>query len=150
MPDEQQKLLDLEEKPPNTVEDLLRVAQEASAEIEAEEVKAYLEDEQWIRDQRYRLERLETNHTMNVFAAKVDPKDADSKPLFTNEAMRKAEVGRRLSADPAYQEQMAALMVMEKNQKLRRISYRQADQRLPACTFSLRCRHFRPSRIRRD
>lgn len=119
MPD-QPTLIDLEQEPPNTVEDLLRVAQEASAAVEAEEMAA-LDDAAWVRDQRFRLERLETNHTMNVFAAKVDPDDPDSKSLYTNDTSRKAEVSRRLSNDPAYKEMLAALLVAEKNQAVRKI-----------------------------
>jgi len=116
---EQQSLLKLEERN-LTPDGLWQAAQDASAAVEAEELAA-LEDAAWIRDQRYRIERLETNHTMNVFAAKVDPNDPDSKSLFTNEGMRKAEVSRRLSNDPAYKELMAALLVAEKNQAVRKL-----------------------------
>lgn len=119
MPD-QPTLIELEQKPTNTVEDLMRVAQEASAAVESEEMAA-LDDAAWIRDQRFRLERLETNHTMNVFAAKVDPDDPDSKSLYTNDTSRKAEVSRRLSNDPAHKEMLAALLVAEKNQAVRKI-----------------------------
>lgn len=119
MPEEQPKLLDLEERK-ITPDELWQAAQDASAAVEKEEL-ALLEDAAWIRDQRFRLERLETNHTMNVFAAKVDPNDAESKPLFTNDTSRKAEVSRRLSADPAYKEMMAALLTAEKNQSVRKI-----------------------------
>ena len=116
---EQPALLDLEERK-LTPEELWQAAQDASTAVEKEELAA-LEDAAWVRDQRYRLERLETNHTMNVFAAKVDPNDQDSKPLFTNDASRKAEVSRRLSEDPAYKEMMAALLAAEKNQAIRKI-----------------------------
>jgi hypothetical protein len=120
MPDEQPKLLDLEEKPAPTVEGLLRVAQEASAEIEKTEL-ALVEEEKWLNTQRYRLEQMEANITRIVAAAKVDPDDPDSKPLFTNDVARKAEVSRRLAQDPAHKEALAALVVAETEQKIRRI-----------------------------
>lgn len=117
---DQPALLDLETKPPNTVEDLLRVAQEASAAIEKTELQI-LEEEAWTREQRWRLERLESQTTVKVSAAKVDPEDPESKPMFTNAAMREAEVARRLSEDPSHKELIAALMTAETEQKKRRI-----------------------------
>jgi len=118
MPD-QPNLIDLEVRD-LTPDGLWQAMQAASEALEAEQLAA-LDDADWLREQRYRVERLETNHTMNVFAAKVDPEDPDSKPLFTNAESRKAEVSRRLSNDPAYKELMAALLVAEKNQAVRNI-----------------------------
>jgi len=119
MPEQQPNLLELEKRE-LTTDELWQAMQAASEALEAEQLAA-LDDAEWIREQRYRVERRETNHTMNVFAAKVDPEDPDSKPLFTNESSRKAEVSRRLSNDPAYKELMAALLVAEKNQAVRNI-----------------------------
>lgn len=76
---EQPTLLELEERD-LTPDGLWQAAQDASAEVEKEEIAA-LDDAAWLRDQRFRIERLETNHTMNVFAAKVDSEDPNSKPL---------------------------------------------------------------------
>lgn len=119
MPD-QPTLLTLEQRPASTVEDLLRVASETSGAIFDAE-KEYLEDAAWVRDQRFRLERIETNITIIVGAAKVDPEDPDSKMLYTNDVSRKAEVSRRLSEDAAYKEAMAALLVAETNQQIKRL-----------------------------
>lgn len=117
---EQPPLLELEAKSGSTVEDLLRIAEDASAAIEAAELE-FLDAAGWIRDQRWRMERLETQTQVKVNAAKVDPDDPESKPLYTNDAMRKAEVSRRLSEDPSHKELMAALNVAEAEQQVRRI-----------------------------
>lgn len=120
MPD-QPTLLTLEERPADTVEGLLRLASETSTAIfEAE--KESLESSAWIRDQRWRLEKLEAQITVKVSIARVDPDDSDSKPLFTNDTSRKAEVSRRLSEDPAYKELIAALLVAETEQQVRRLT----------------------------
>lgn len=120
MSDEKQAtLLHLEERE-LTPDELWKAAKDASDAVEKEEM-AILEESAWVRDQRFRIERMETNHTMNVFAAKADPRDPDSKALFTNDTSRKAEVSRRMSEDPAYKEAMAALLVAEKNQAIRKI-----------------------------
>jgi hypothetical protein len=118
---DQPNLLTLEERPEDTVEGLLRLASETSTAIfEAE--KESLESSAWIRDQRWRLEKLEAQITVKVSAAKVDPEDPESKYLFTNADSRKAEVSRRLSEDPAYKELMAALLVAETEQQVRRLT----------------------------
>lgn len=145
MPD-QPKLLDLETKE-LSIDALWDAVQTASGELKAEQLAA-LEDVDWIRDQKYRIERLETNHTMNVYAAKADPDDADSKPLFTNEAMRKAEISRRMSIDAAYKELMAALLAVERRQAIRSIhieklgrDYSTSKLRYEALTIGKRYEH---------
>jgi hypothetical protein len=117
---DQPTLIDLEERPANTVEDLWSAAQEANAALETAELE-YLTEEAWLRDQRWRLGKNEAQIMVKVNAAKVDPDDPESKPLFTNAAMRDAEVSRRKSEDPAYKELMAALLVAENAQAVRKI-----------------------------
>lgn len=145
-PDPQQTLLELEKRD-LTPEGLWQAAQDANVALEAAELE-YLDSESWLRDQRYRIERNETNITIRVAAEKVNPEDADSKYVFTNETQRKAEVARRLSEDPQHREAMAALVANEKAQAIRKIhidrlsrDYSLARLKFEAITIGKRYEH---------
>lgn len=117
---EQPKLIDLEEKPALTVEGLWLAADEANVALEAAEL-SYLQEEDWLKDQRWRIEKNETNMMIRVSAEKVDPADSNSKNVYTNDLQRKAAVSERLGKDPAHRELMAALIEAEKAQAIRKI-----------------------------
>lgn len=146
MPD-QPTLLTLEERPADTVNDLFVAAQEANTALETAEIE-YLKEEAWLREQRWRMESVEKNIALLVGAAKVDPSDSDSKPMFTNKETREAEVSRRLRQDPAHKELMAALLVAENAQAVRKIhidklgrDYSLARLRYEALTIGKRYEH---------
>ncbi len=112
----QPALLELEQKPTASIDDLWNAADAANVALAAAEI-AYLKAEEWIRGQRARLERIETNITLIVAAAKTP----DDKAMFTNDTQRKAEVGRRLSDNPEYRTEMTALVAAEGEQAVRKI-----------------------------
>lgn len=124
---QQPDLLKLEERPANTVEDLLRAAQEASAAIERAELEV-LAEEQTLGDLRRDLERIETNVTIRIAALKVDPEDPESKFQYTNDVQRKAAVARTLERDQDYRAAMSAMVAAETAQKARRIHIQRLER----------------------
>lgn len=143
---EQPPLLELEKRDLSP-EGLWQTAQDASAAVETAELE-YLDSEDWLRDQRYRIEKNETNITIRVGAEKINPGDPDSKYVFTNETQRKAEVARRLSEDPQHREAVAALVANEKAQAIRKIhidrlgrDYSLARLKFEALTIGKRYEH---------
>lgn len=146
MSNEQQTLIPLEERAVS-VEELWQAAQDASVELEQVELQQ-LENERWIRDQRSRIEKMQSNMMRRVTAMKVDPEDANSKPLFTNAQQREAEVSDRLNDDPQYRELLAALYTAEGAQAIRKIhvdklgrDYSLARLRYEALTIGKRYEH---------
>jgi hypothetical protein len=147
MPDEQPRLLDLEEKPAPTVEGLWDAANAANVALEEAELE-YLKEEDWLRNQRWLIERNETNMMIRVSAEKVDPSDPNSKNVYTNDTQRKAEVFERLRRDPAHRELQAALNVAENAQAIRKIhidklgrDYSLAKLKFEALTIGKRYEH---------
>lgn len=120
MATDQPSLLQLEEKPAPTIEGLWNAADVANVALEAAELE-YLREDDWVKTQRWRIEKNETNMMVRVSAEKVDPSDPNSKNLFTNDTQRKAEVFERLRQDPAHRELVAALNAAEGAQAIRKI-----------------------------
>lgn len=146
MPDEQQTLLNLEKRE-LTPDALWQAAQDASLAIETAELEI-LREEEWLREQRWRLERNEINMLIRVSAEKVDRADPDSKNVYTNDTQRKAAVSERLGKDPQHRELLAALTLAEKNQAVRKITldrlgrdYTMAKLRYEALTIGKRYEH---------
>lgn len=142
---EQQELLKLEERQ-LTKDELWQTMQDANLAIEAAELEI-LQEEKWLKDQRWRIERNKSNMLIRVSAEKIDPSDPN-RNLYTNDTQRTAAMNERLGQDPQFRELLAALDVAENNQAIRKIhldrlgrDYTGAKLRYEALTIGKRYEH---------
>lgn len=96
---------------------LLSAAHEASEAVMAEEL-AYIDAERVIREHRNRADTIESAVTAQVSREKDEE---SGKPVYSNDALRKAEVSLRLANDNEHRDCVRDFLQAEGEQRIRRV-----------------------------